>query len=102
MGILCILHQGLYNFGGPSALLLKFYPNPAGSVLNIELPEAMKNEDKVVNVSNILGVVVDQLKIKGNNVPVIRIDLGNYMKGVYFIQVLTLSANITQSILIQQ
>jgi len=88
------------QFGEASAVL-KFYPNPASSFLNIELTEAMKNEDKVINISNILGVVVDQLKIKSNNAPVIRIDLGNYMKGVYFIQVVTLSANITQSVLIQ-
>ncbi len=80
---------------------LKYYPNPGKGLLNIELTGAMKNEDKIINISNTSGIVIDQLRIKGGNASVIQVDMRQHRRGIYLIQIITSSASSIHKVLLQ-
>ena len=90
----------LVRFDELNAASVKYFPNPTNGILNIELTEAMKSELKVINISNAAGVVLNQMRAGINGNPVLQIDLRNYPKGIYFIQVKTVSTNSTERIVL--
>ncbi len=81
--------------------LVKYYPNPTNGLLNIELIQSMQAEPKVVNISNTAGVVLEQLKLSANSNSILQINLSNYPRGVYFVQVKTANINSVQRIVLQ-
>lgn len=91
----------LVRFGQAGTGLVKYYPNPTNGVLNIELTQQMVNEAKVVNITNLAGVVLNQFKLESSSNPILQVDLSRYPKGIYFIQVKTVSTNSTQRIILQ-
>ena len=70
-------------------------------IVNIVLLPGMLHEQKLINIINAAGVVIDQLKLEDNSTTSIPVNLGIYPKGVYFIQVKTTSTNSTQQIVLQ-
>lgn len=91
----------LVRFDEMNAGLVKYFPNPTNGILNIELAASMKNEAKVVNITNAGGVVLNQLRPGINTNQFLQVDLSRYPKGVYFIQVKTESVNSTQRVILQ-
>ncbi len=70
-------------------------------MLNIDLPEHIQKESKVINISNTAGVVLNQLKLGETINQAIRINMSKYPKSIYFIQVRSASINSTQRIILQ-
>ena len=89
------------KFDELDAGLVKYYPNPTNGILNMELTEAIKNEAKVITISNALGMVVSQLRLPANGNIIIPINFSKYAKGIYFIQLQTPNSNSTQRIVLQ-
>jgi hypothetical protein len=89
------------QFDELDAGLVKYYPNPTSSILNIELTETMRVETKVLTLSNSSGLVVAQVKYPTNSNLIIPIDMSRYARGIYFINVKTTTANSTQRIVLQ-
>ena len=81
--------------------MVKYFPNPTSGKLYIEIPENMRLERKVINITNAAGVVMDQQKTGSWNTLRLEIDLGKYAKGVYFIQVKTATASSVQRVVLQ-
>ncbi len=80
---------------------IKYYPNPTNGWVNIIITEQMKKEAIVINISNEIGVMVDQIKINANSNSLISVNLGRFAKAVYFIQVKTVSYSSTERIVLQ-
>jgi Secretion system C-terminal sorting domain len=78
----------------------KYYPNPTSGMLTIELPNLSSNEMKVINIINAAGATVNQLKIRDNINNTIELDLSNYSKGIYFIQLITPTFNSTEKVIV--
>lgn len=89
------------NFDDLDAGKVKYYPNPTNGMLNIELTEEMRKQEKLLTVSNSAGIVIDQVKIQANGNLVIPVSLRKYPKGMYFIQIKTGCCNSTQRIVLQ-
>jgi len=91
----------LVQFDVTGSGMVTYYPNPTNGILHIELPEQIKKESKVINISNAAGVVINQIKLGETINQPISIDLGKYPKSVYFIQVKSASINSTQRVILQ-
>lgn len=91
----------LVRFDGMDAGVVKYFPNPTHGILNIELPESIRKEAKLINITNAAGVMVSQLKAASFANQFIQIDFSRYAKGVYFIQVKTTTTNSVQKIVLQ-
>ena len=91
----------LVRFDETNAAGVKYYPNPTNGLLHIELLAPTKKETRLVNITNAVGVVMNQLKLEASNDPYLQVDLGNYPKGIYFIQLKTASINSIERIVLQ-
>ena len=60
--------------------LVRLYPNPAGSELNVELPFS----DAFLEVYDALGSKKQEFRIQGTFT---TLDLSNYIRGVYFLRI---------------
>lgn len=89
------------NFDDLNAGLVKYYPNPTNGVLNIELTDEMRKQEKWLTVSTSGGIVIEQVKIQANGNRVIPVNLGKNPKGIYFIQIKTSCCNSTQRVVLQ-
>jgi hypothetical protein len=72
--------------------IVRVYPNPASSYLNIETPE-----DASVQVINFLGQVMANLQVAGNS---LRLNVSDYDNGIYFVKITADSESITKRIVI--
>ena len=79
---------------------VKYYPNPTNGILNIELTSAMQAEMKIINISNAAGIVVKQFSVGASSDEILLVNMSKLPKGVYFIQVRTLSINSTSRIVL--
>jgi len=89
------------NFDDLDAGTVKYYPNPTHGMLNMELTDDMKKQEKWLTISNTAGIVTDQFKIQANSNIVITVNLAKYPKGIYFIQLKTACCNSTQRVVLQ-
>ncbi|RYE21136.1 MAG: T9SS type A sorting domain-containing protein [Sphingobacteriales bacterium] len=80
---------------------VKYYPNPTHGMLNIELPQDMANEVKLINVSNAAGIMIAQRRETANGPGIIHLDMSRFAKGIYFVQVTTKSSNSMHRIVLQ-
>ncbi|TVR79305.1 MAG: T9SS C-terminal target domain-containing protein, partial [Saprospirales bacterium] len=62
---------------------LSLFPNPATSQLTIHLPEVLSNDSQIV-ISDIKGRIVQQFESNGSH---LKIEVGNYLAGTYFISI---------------
>lgn len=90
----------LVTFDVLNPATVKYYPNPTNGILTIELSSANGNEARVINISNSIGVVVNQIKIPASVGAKMKIDLSHYAKGTYFIQLRTATINSTERIIL--
>ena len=90
----------LVKFDGSPATV-QYYPNPTHGLLSIRITSQMMSEPMVVNISTASGIVVAQMKTNTNSSNILNIDMSNFAKGTYFIQVKTASTNSTQRIVLQ-
>lgn len=91
----------MVRFDKTDTFEVQYYPNPTTDIIIIKLAEGMAAEPLVVNISNASGIVLMQLKLPAHGNSIIPIKLGQYAKGIYFIQVKTSSINSTARILLQ-
>ena len=89
------------NFDDLDAGSVKYYPNPTNGILNIELTDEMRKQEKWLTISTSGGIVIDQVKIQANSNQIIPVMLGKFPKGIYFIQLKTNCCNSTQRIVLQ-
>jgi Secretion system C-terminal sorting domain len=80
---------------------VKYYPNPTNGILTVELASINSNEIRVINICNATGAVINQLKIAASAGNKMQIDLSKYAKGIYFIQVKTVTINSTERIILK-
>lgn len=64
------------------AKLIKFYPNPATSVINFDLDLARTNNNSLL-VFNFMGKLVYETKVASSK---ITISLGDFYRGIYIVQ----------------
>ena len=102
---------GTMNFGGgdntgevvePSEIetiesgnILRIYPNPVTSILNIEVDNT--EGEYTLNITSIDGTNMLTQRIKDKT----SLDLSGYPKGYYLVRVLTSNKNLTQKIVIK-
>ena len=74
-----------YNISGLEILenKIKIYPNPTNGVINIKALNDINN----ITILNYLGNQLLRVENKNNNQDIKRIDLSNFVKGIYFIQI---------------
>ncbi len=77
---------------------LKVFPNPTSRMLTIQLPEGFKHAD-LLTIYNTLGEIVMQKDISasGNS---FTIDVSNFIKGMYFLNINSLTTNITVKLIV--
>jgi hypothetical protein len=76
-------------FGSTGATVLKVYPNPASTMLNIELPSDFTGMNTVVNVYNANGAIVAHMKRVGQQGERIEINTSSLAAGNYFLHAAT-------------
>lgn len=89
------------NFDDLDAGMVKYFPNPTNGILNIELTDEIRKQEKWLTVSTLGGIVIEQVKIQANGSQFIPVNFGRYPKGIYFIQIKTTCCNSTQRIVLQ-
>lgn len=62
---------------------VKFYPNPATSVINFEFSKATPDNSYTLQVYNFIGKKVSEVIVTNNKTAV---NLDNYFRGVYIFQ----------------
>ena len=91
----------LVRFDDLNPATVKYYPNPTNGMLSIELSPVNGKEDRVINITNARGQVVNQLKISSSAGTYMQVDLSRYAKGIYFIQLHTATLNSTERIVLE-
>lgn len=91
----------MVRFTNEITYLVKLYPNPTTGLVNISLSSEVQNDNKVINISNVAGIVMDQIKIPANGNSTITVNLGRYPKGIYMIHIKSRLINSTQRIVLQ-
>jgi uncharacterized protein YxeA len=83
-GITCTTFAQLKpnNFGEMAAKVVKFYPNPATTAINFELPEAL-NKSYTLQLYNFMGKKVDETNTA---TPRVSFSLDRFYRGVYIYQ----------------
>ena len=77
----------------PAARLIKFYPNPATTFINIELQKSMSRSYSF-QVYNFLGKKVADLQEVNSRT---RIDLTNFSRGIYIYQLKDATGKVVES-----
>jgi hypothetical protein len=80
---------------------IQYYPNPTNGILNIKLTDVVAKEAKLITIFNTTGIIVGQYKVQANSNKTIAVDMGTYAKGLYIIQLKSLTANSTNRIILQ-
>ena len=80
---------------------IKYYPNPTKGILTIVLPVQAVTEPMVINISNVSGIVVEQIKMTTNGNSNVTLNMNRFARGTYFIQVKTSTMNSTQRVVLQ-
>ncbi len=80
---------------------IQYYPNPTHGILNLKLNAALANQDKTITIINATGVIVGQFKFPANINKNLSVDLSSYAKGIYFVQLKSLTVNSNHRIVIQ-
>ena len=73
----------------------KLYPNPSSQNINLVFE---KMEKRTISLINILGEVILQLK---SDKSTLQLDISNYLKGIYFVQVKSDKGISSQKVIIQ-
>ncbi|MEO6820241.1 MAG: T9SS type A sorting domain-containing protein [Ginsengibacter sp.] len=66
-----------------------------------QLPVESLNDNKIINISNVAGIVMEQVKVPANNNATITVNISRYTKGTYMIHIKSRFVNTTQKIVLQ-
>ncbi|MCL6524218.1 MAG: T9SS type A sorting domain-containing protein [Thermoflavifilum sp.] len=80
-------------FGDGDGKVLKLYPNPASTQINLELQTHGDQTYEVV-IYNFLGKKFDDFKLSGGRV---TLSLSRYYSGIYIYQLLDMQGNVVES-----
>ena len=78
------------------AALIKVYPNPASSLVTINVQNENAN-DYIINVLDIAGRRLTTTKVFSEISPTVEIDINNFENGIYFISVSTADLKIKET-----
>jgi hypothetical protein len=78
----------------PEQVKIKFYPNPATSVINFEFTKTNPDATYTLQVYNFIGKKVSEITISNNKASV---NLDNYFRGVYIFQLRDKTGRILES-----
>jgi hypothetical protein len=68
---------------------INIYPNPASNYFNVDIPESLDIDQKLVKIiiSNILGVTISEIRTFGLAAGKMKIDVSDFQSGIYIISV---------------
>lgn len=73
------------------------YPNPTSSISNLKIENVYGNI--IIRITDVRGRVLQEIKGNANYKYETQIDLSNYIKGVYFINIITYNSQKTEKLL---
>ena len=89
------------QFGDLRNTQMDIYPNPTKGIINIKLSDVLAKEAKVITVFNTMGVIIKKLKLPSNTNKNLSLNLENYPKVMYFIQLKSLSVNSSYRVIVE-
>jgi hypothetical protein len=78
----------------PEQVKVRFYPNPATTVINFEFAKSNPEATYTLQVYNFIGKKVNEISISGNKASV---SLDNFFRGVYIFQLRDKTGRIVES-----
>ena len=79
---------------------LEIHPNPSNGVFKLDLLDVV-SEDYEIKISNVLGEIVYNEKKEVNSTTSIQIDISEFAKGVYLLNVNNSQSSISRKIIIE-
>jgi hypothetical protein len=80
--------------GIPEQVKIKFYPNPATTIINFEFTKSNPDATYTLQVFNFIGKKVSEVAISNNKASV---NLDNFFRGVYIFQLRDKTGRIIES-----
>lgn len=84
--------EGFGDSSGPVTKIVKVFPNPATTQINIEVQSNNEQQYDFI-VFNFMGKPFDEIKVNGRTL----LNLSKYYSGIYIYQVRDFSGNILES-----
>jgi len=78
----------------PEQVKVRFYPNPASTVINFEFTKSNPETTYTLQVFNFIGKKVSEIVVSNNKTTV---NLDNYFRGVYIFQLRDKTGRIVES-----
>jgi len=78
---------------------IQLYPNPTNSVSNLKIENVYGNI--IIRIKDVSGRVLQEINGNANNKYEVQIDLSNYSKGVYFINIITDKSQKTEKLILK-
>jgi hypothetical protein len=78
----------------PEQVKVRFYPNPASTVINFEFTKSNPEATYTLQVFNFIGKKVSEIVVSNNKTTV---NLDNYFRGVYIFQLRDKTGRIVES-----
>ncbi len=75
------------RFDAPEAAVVKVYPVPAFTTVNIDFPESYLGKATVLNMFSVSGVMVRQMKLMPLKALKVEMNIGDLADGDYFIHI---------------
>ncbi len=81
--------------------VIRIYPNPAKDFVNIEIPEAMRSENVIINLVSLTGAVVDHVKVPAGSNSFVRLNTSRFARAAYTVHLISAMQNHTTRIVLQ-
>lgn len=77
------------------------YPNPADGFINLQVGESLFQSEVSFKIINTCGQVIEEKSIDNFRNDILKIDLDNYMPGIYFLMLSDKKRNIIRKLVIE-
>lgn len=91
----------LVRFDKATEIALRIYPNPAKDFINIEIPEAMRTQNVIINLVALNGTVVDHVKVPAGSNAFVRFNVSRFARAAYTVHVVSAGTSSTTQIILQ-
>ena len=91
----------MLQFDGHMSNNIKLFPNPASSLVTLELPATMLQGKAVINMMDIKGNVVKHWKISSLQQLQLQLNISGLTTGVYLVHVIAVNGQASQKLVVQ-